>query len=77
MFMDWTKQDKEDLKDLVQGLRLFMGVPTMLTMIIFSLETLTKNKYELPWNPVTFLISLGLALAIKLIEIIIHAICQR
>ena len=74
MFMGWTKEDREDL---VRGLRPFMGAPIILTMMIFSLETLTKNKYELPWNPATFLISLGLALVIKLIEIIIHAICQR
>lgn len=71
MFMGWTKEDREDL---VRALRFTLGIPAMMVMITLSLETLTENKYELPWNPATFLAGLGLALVFKLIEVIIHTI---
>lgn len=71
MFMGWTKEDGEDL---VRGLRFLLGVPVMAVLILLSLETLMNGKYNIPWNPVTFLAGCGLALALKLIEVTIYKI---
>lgn len=65
---------KEDREESVRWLRLLLGLPTIGVMIPLSLGTLGTSKQVLPWNPVTFLAGLGLALALKLIETIIYKI---
>lgn len=72
MFMGWTKEDREES---VRWLRLLLGVPTMAVVVPVSLCALGSDKQIiLPWNPATFLAGCGLALALKLIEVIIYKI---
>lgn len=72
MFMGWTKEDR---KDLVRALRFLLGVPTVAVLVPVSLCALgTDKQIILPWNPATFLAGCGLALALKLIEVIIYKI---
>lgn len=72
MFMGWTKEDREESK---HWLRLLLGIPIMAVVVPVSLCALgTDKQIILPWNPATFLAGLGLALALKLIEVIIYKI---
>jgi hypothetical protein len=75
MFMDWTKEDKEES---VRWLRLVLGVPTMTVVVPVSLGVLVADKQIiLPWDPAAFLAGCGLALALKLIEVIIYKIREH
>lgn len=62
-------------EESVLWLRLLLGAPIMAVVIPVSLCALgTDKQIILPWNPVTFLAGLGLALVLKLIETIIYKI---
>lgn len=69
MFMGWTEKDREEL---MHGLRALVGFPFMTILVMLSLGD--ANEVHIPWNPVTFFAGLGLALILKLIEVIIYKI---
>ncbi len=61
-------------EESVRWLRLLLGMPIMVVIVPLSFYALGTGKQVLPWNPVTFLAGLGLALVLKLIETIIYKI---
>ena len=66
---------KEDREESVRWLRLLLGAPTMAVVVPVSLCVLgTDKQIILPWDPAAFLAGCGLALALKLIEVVIYKI---
>lgn len=62
-------------EESVRWLRLLLGAPIMAVVVPVSLCVVVADKQIiLPWDPTAFLAGCGLALALKLIEVVIYKI---
>ena len=60
-------------RETVKAMRLLLGLPVLSCMLIISLESY-NSKYAVPWDAITFLAGFGLAIVLKIIEIIVYKI---